>query len=169
MRFRFLLVVTLLTLSVLSPMAMCAAVDVSPAPASQVDTFFSSELGQVILTSVGSVAAAAFSAFVGTNWYRTRTNIVTRKIAGYIANAVATTYVTKVRDWKALSDTGDLTAQQKTEAENASMSLVRSAAAEDGLDKHPLVANSAMLRGAIVNAVATAKRPIATHPTTKGA
>ena len=59
------------------------------APPSSVDTFFSSALGQAILTAIGGVASAGFLAFTGTEFYKTRTNFVTRRIAEFIAAAVA--------------------------------------------------------------------------------
>jgi hypothetical protein len=142
---------------------------------SAVDTFFSSEFGQILLTAIGGVASAGFLALTGSEFYKSRTNFVTRRIAEFFAAAVAQTYATKVREWKAKSPTGSLTEAQKREAESAAMSLAKSAAEDAGLGNHPMVKDAAMLRGAIVNAVADAKRGVLrksqlhTAPSTKGA
>lgn len=141
--------------------------DVATGASAGVETFFQTELGQVVLASIGAVASAAFAQFMRSQWLLTRTNVFGRKLIMWGGSAVAAVYTSKVRKWKANQPSG-LSPQQKIEAENDAMALVRHAAAAEGYANHPMIKDDMLLRGAVVQAVAVAKRAGATRPTTKG-
>lgn len=164
--YRVIAACILLAAFLLAPLCMGDVVAVEPSPA--VQTFFESDLGQVILAAIGTVASAAFAQFVRSHWLQTRTNAFTRKLIMWGGSAVAAVYTSKVRRWKANQPSG-LSAQQKIEAENDAMALVRHAAAAEGYANHPFIKNDMLLRGAVVQAVAVAKAQAGvTRPTTKG-
>jgi len=164
--YRVIAACILLAAFLLAPLCMGDVVAVEPAPS--VETFFQSNLGQVILASIGAVASAAFAAFTASGWYKTHTNWVTRKIAEIIANAVATTYTQHVRAMKRMSPDGQLSLEQKKAVEDVAIDVARNAARREGLISQPVFQDTDQLRGAVVQAVAVAKRAGATRPTTKG-
>jgi len=143
--------------------------DVVTGASAGVETFFQTELGQVVLASIGAVASAAFAAFTASGWYKTHTNWVTRKIAEIVANAVATTYTQHVRAMKRMSPDGQLSLEQKKAVEDVAIDVARNAARREGLISQPVFQDTDQLRGAVVQAVAAAKhRAWVKRPSTKG-
>lgn len=179
--YRVIAACILLAAFLLAPLCMGDVVAVEPSPAVQtpavptpaVQTFFESDLGQVILAAIGTVASAAFAAFTASGWYRAHTNLVSRKIMDIIAAAVASTYTQHVRAMKRMSPDGKLTNEQKGSVENVAIDIARNAARREGLIDQPVFQDTERLRGEIVQAVAVAKavagatRDMA-RPTTKG-
>lgn len=169
--YRVIAACLLLAAFLLAPLCMGDIVAVEPTPA--VQTFFESDLGQVVLAAIGTVASAAFAAFTASGWYRARTNFVSRKIMDIIAAAVAATYTNHVRAMKRTSQTGKLSPGQKSAVENVAIDMARNAARREGLIDQPVFQDTERLRGEIVQAVAVAKdvagatRDMA-RPSTKG-
>jgi hypothetical protein len=125
----------------------------------------------IVLTFATTVAGLAWNEFRKSAKFQ-QLGWVQRTMADVIANAVAHTYATKVRQWKESAPDGKLTAPQKTAAEDVAMRLAEEAARSAGVPEAQIPA-PAVLRGAVVNAVAAAKakaKPaVHTGPTTKGA
>lgn len=170
--YRVIAACVLLAAFLLAPLCMGDVVAVEPSPAvtaPAVQTFFESDLGQVILAAIGTVASATFAAFTASGWYRSHTNVVSRKIMDIIAAAVASTYTNHVRAMKRTSQTGKLSPGQKSAVENVAIDIARNAARREGLIDQPVFQDTERLRGEIVQAVAVAKhRAWVTRPTTKG-